>query len=165
MNTIEVKKTKRKLYILLILINLILVFVTYKIMPEIQNYPPNSENIDFQKSVEQFSHIEQYSIIFIVGTGIQIYALNRSLKNIYKFLNKYYKREKISYEEIQQTRKDCITVPYKFYILQIVVVLCLGMTVTLLMIYDGLAILKFFLMLLAITTLIEIMQFILIQKE
>ena len=165
MNTIEVKKMKIRLYILLILINLVLVFVTYKIMPEIQNYPPNSENSDFQKSVEQFSHIEQYSMIFIVGTGIQIFALNRLLKNIYKFLNKYYKREKISYEEIQQTRKDCITVPYKFYILQIVVVLFLGMTLTLLMIYDGLTILKFFLMLLAITTLIEIIQFILIQKE
>lgn len=165
MDTIEVKKMKRRLYTLIILVNLILIFVTYKVMPIIQNYPPNSENIAFQKSVEQFSHIEQYLMIFVIGTATHIFTLNRSLRKIYKFLNKYHKKEKISYEEIKQTRKDCITVPYKFYLLQIIIVLLLGMSLTLLMISDGLAILKFFLMLLAITTLIEIIQFILIQRE
>lgn len=165
MDTIEVKKMKRRLYTLIVLVNLILIFVTYKVMPIIQNYPPNSENIAFQKSVEQFSHVEQYLMIFVIGTAIHIFALNSSLRKIYKFLNKYHKKEKISYEEIKQTRKDCITVPYKFYLLQIIIVLLLGMSLTLLMISDGLAILKFFLMLLAITTLIEIIQFILIQRE
>lgn len=165
MNTIEVKKMRKRLYTLIILVNLILIFVTYNIMPVIQNYPPNSENIAFQKSVEQFSHVEQYLMIFIIGTAIHIFTLNKSLRNIYKFLNKYYRKEKISYEEIKKTRKDCITVPYKFYILQIVIVLILGMTLTLFLISDGLAILKFFLMILAITTLIEIIQFILIQRE
>lgn len=165
MNTIEVKKMKKRLYTLIILVNLILIFVTYKVMPIIQNYPPNSENIAFQKSVEQFSHVEQYIMIFIIGTVIHIFALNRSLRNIYKFLNKYHKKEKNSYEEVKQTRKDCITVPYKFYLLQIIIVLVLGMSLTFLLISDGLAILKFFLMLLAITTLIEIIQFIFIQRE
>ena len=165
MNTIEVKKIKKRLYMLIVLVNLILIFVTYKLMPIIQNYPPNSESIAFQKSVEQFSHIEQYLMIFIIGTAIQIYTLNRSLRNIYKFLNKYYKKEKIPYEEIKQTRDDCITVPYKYYLFQIVIVLILGMTLTLAMISNGLTILKFFLMLLAITTLIEIIQFIFIQRE
>lgn len=165
MNTVEVKKMKKRLYIIISIVNLILIFVTYKIMPVIQNYPPNSENILFQKSVEQFSHVEQYLMIFIIGTGIHIFTLNKSLKNVYQFLNKYYRKEEITYEEIKQTRKDCITVPYKFYILQIIIVLFLGMALTLLLISDGLAILKFFLMLFAITTLIEIIQFIFIQKE
>lgn len=165
MNTIEVKKMKKRLYTLIILVNLILIFVTYKVMPIIQNYPPNSENITFQKSVEQFSHVEQYLMIFIVGTSIHIFTLKRSLRNVYKFLNKYHRKEKISYEEIKQVRKDCITVPYKFYLLQIIIVLILGMSLTFLLISDGLAILKFFLMLLAITTLIEIIQFIFIQRE
>jgi len=165
MNTIEVKKMKRRLNTLIVLVNLILIFVTYKVMPVIQNYPPNSENITFQKSVEQFSHIEQYLMIFIIGTAIHIFTLKRSLRNVYKFLNKYHREEKISYEEIKQVRKDCITVPYKFYLLQIIIVLLLGMSLTFLLISDGLAILKFFLMLLAITTLIEIIQFIFIQRE
>lgn len=164
MNTMQVKKMKKKLYALVILINLVLIFVTYKVMPLIQNYPPNSENIAFQKSVEQFSHVEQYLMIFIIGTGIHIFTLNKSLKNVYKFLNKYYRKEEVSYEEVISVRKDCITVPYKFYLLQIIIVLVLGMALTLLLISDGLAILKFFLMLLAITTLIEILQFIFIQK-
>lgn len=165
MNTKEVKKMKLRLYILIILVNLILIFVTYKIMPIIQNYPPNSENITFQKSVEKLSHVEQYIMIFVVGTAIHIFTLNKSLKNIYRFLNKYHNKEKISYDEIKETRKDCITVPYKFYLLQIIIVLVLGMSLTFLLISDGLAILKFFLMLLAITTLIEIIQFTFIQRE
>ncbi len=165
MNTKEVKKMKLRLYILIILVNLILIFVTYKIMPIIQNYPPNSENIAFQKSVEKLSHVEQYIMIFVVGTAIHIFTLNKSLKNIYRFLNKYHNKEKISYDEIKETRKDCITVPYKFYLLQIIIVLVLGMSLTFLLISDGLAILKFFLMLLAITTLIEIIQFTFIQRE
>ena len=165
MNTTEVKKMKLRLYTLIIFVNLILVFVTYKVMPIIQNYPPNSENIAFQKSVEKLSHVEQYIMIFVVGTAIHIFTLNKSLKNIYRFLNKYHNKEKISYDEIKETRKDCITVPYKFYLLQIIIVLVLGMSLTFLLISDGLAILKFFLMLLAITTLIEIIQFIFIQRE
>ena len=165
MNTKEVKKMKLRLYILIILVNLILIFVTYKIMPIIQNYPPNSENIAFQKSVEKLSHVEQYIMIFVVGTAIHIFTLNKSLKNIYRFLNKYHNKEKVSFDEIKETRKDCITVPYKFYLLQIIIVLVLGMSLTFLLISDGLAILKFFLMLLAITTLIEIIQFTFIQRE
>lgn len=165
MNTTEVKKMKLRLYTLIIFVNLILIFVTYKVMPIIQNYPPNSENIAFQKSVEKLSHVEQYIMIFVVGTAIHIFTLNKSLKNIYRFLNKYHNKEKISYDEIKETRKDCITVPYKFYLLQIIIVLVLGMSLTFLLISDGLAILKFFLMLLAITTLIEIIQFTFIQRE
>lgn len=165
MNTTEVKKMKLRLYTLIIFVNLILIFVTYKVMPIIQNYPPNSENIAFQKSVEKLSHVEQYIMIFVIGTAIHIFTLNKSLKNIYRFLNKYHNKEKISYDEIKETRKDCITVPYKFYLLQIIIVLVLGMSLTFLLISDGLAILKFFLMLLAITTLIEIIQFTFIQRE
>ena len=165
MNTTEVKKMKLRLYTLIIFVNLILIFVTYKVMPIIQNYPPNSENIAFQKSVEKLSHVEQYIMIFVVGTAIHIFTLNKSLKNIHRFLNKYHNKEKISYDEIKETRKDCITVPYKFYLLQIIIVLVLGMSLTFLLISDGLAILKFFLMLLAITTLIEIIQFTFIQRE
>ena len=165
MNVKEVKKIKSKLYFLLIVINLVLLYCTYKVMPIIQNYPPNSENIAFQKSVEQFSHIEQYFMIFIVATSLHIFALNKALKNICNFLNKYHKKQKISYDEIKNVRKDCINVPYKFYIIQMIIVLVLGMTLTLILISNGLAILKFFLMLFAITSLIEIMQFILIQKE
>ena len=92
-NYIKAKTMKMKLYFLLILINLLLTVITYKIMPIIQNYPPNSENITFQKSVEAFSHIEQYALIFIIGTTLEIITLNRGLKNICKFLNKYNKEK------------------------------------------------------------------------
>lgn len=164
-NVKEVRKMKRNIYISIIIINLILLLASYKIMPIIQSYPPNSEVIEFQKSVEQFSHVEQYIMIFIVASFLQIFALNKMLKRTIKFLNKYYRNEKISYEEIKQVRIDCINIPYKFYIIQMAIILILGMTITFIMITGGLAIFKFFLMIFAITSLIEILQFIVIQKQ
>ena len=164
-NVKEVKRFKMKMYASIIIINLVLIFASYKIMPIIQNYPPNSEVIEFQKSVEKLSHIEQYIMIFIVASFLQIFALNNMLKNTVKFINKYYRNEEMSYEEIKQVRIDCVNIPYKFYIIQMIIVLILGMTITLVMINNGLAILKFFLMILAMTSLIEIIQFIVIQKE
>ncbi|MBE5806473.1 MAG: hypothetical protein E7313_07220 [Clostridiales bacterium] len=159
------KKIKKKLYICLLLINLVLIFCTYKLMPIIQNYPPNSESIVFQKSVEKFSHVEQYIMIFIVGSGLQIFALNKSLKNISKYLKNINDKKINSSEFTLKVRKDCVNVPYKFYIIQISIVLILGLAITFALISNGLAIFKFFLMIFAITSLIGILQFIIIQAE
>lgn len=164
-NVKEVKKIKKRIFISIIIINLILLFASYKIMPIIQSYPPNSEVVEFQKSVEKFSHIEQYIMIFLIASFLQIFSLNQMMKKSIGFLNKYYRNEEINYDEIKQVRKDCVNIPYKFYIVQMAIVLILGMTITLIMITGGLAIFKFFLMILAITSLIEIIQFIVIQKE
>ncbi len=161
----ETKIFKWKIYCFLIIVNFILLICTYLVMPVIQNYPPNSEVISFQKSVELLSHIEQYSILFIVGTILHIIALKKLMKRVFEFLNKYYNKEKIDYKEIEQVRKDCINIPYKFYILQMVIVLILGLGITLLLISDGLAILKFFLMLFSVISLIDIIQFIYIQGK
>ncbi len=165
MKNTESKKLRKKFNIFIVLVNLILILCSYKMMPMIQNYPPNSENMAFQKSVEQFSHVEQYIIIFVVMTGLHIFALNKLLKRVFRFLNKYENNESITYDEIKEVRKDCINIPYKFYIVQMIIVIILGMSLTFLLISDGLAILKFFLMMLAITSLIEIIQFIVIQRN
>ena len=66
MKNTESKKLRKKFNIFIVLVNLILILCSYKMMPMIQNYPPNSENMAFQKSVEQFSHVEQYIIIFVI---------------------------------------------------------------------------------------------------
>ena len=165
MKNTESKKLRKKFNIFIVLVNLILILCSYKMMPMIQNYPPNSENMAFQKSVEQFSHVEQYIIIFVVMTGLHIFALNKLLKRVFRFLNKYENNESITYDEIKEVRKDCINIPYKFYIVQMIIVIILGMSLTFLLISDGLAILKFFLMMLAMTSLIEIIQFIVIQRN
>ena len=164
-NVKEVKRMKIKIYLSIILINLVLLLVSYKIMPIIQSYPPNSEVIEFQKKVEKFSHIEQYALIFVIGSFLQIFALNTMLRRPVKFLNKYYKNEKIDYKEIKQVRKDCINVPYKFYITQMVITIFLGMIITFIMITGELAIFKFFLMIFSIISLIELIQFIIIQNQ
>src|SRR5574344_1519437 len=165
MNTREVKKFKWKIYLFLVIVNLILLFCTYLIMPTIQNYPPNSEVIEFQKSVEALSHIEQYSLIFIIGTLLHIFVLRKMMNNIFNFLNKYHSNKEISEKEIKKVRDDCLKIPYKFYIVQIFIVLILGIGLTLLLISDGLAILKFFLMLFSVISLIDIIQFMFIQKQ
>lgn len=165
MNIQEVKKFKRKIYSFLIIVNLILLVCTYLVMPTIQNYPPNSEVIEFQKSVEALSHLEQYGLIFLIGTLLHIFALSKMMKNVFGFLNKFYKKEKIDENELKKVRKDCLNIPYKFYVVQMIIVLMLGIGLTLLLISDGLAILKFFLMLFSVISLIDIIQFMFIQKQ
>lgn len=166
MNVKEVKHLKLKLYIFLIIINLVMLVCSSYIMPIVQNYPPNSENSAFQKSVEALTHIQQYSLIFLVATSLHILTLNHLLKRVFKFLNLYYsQKSKFSDAEIKKVRIDCLNVPYKFYFLQNGIILTLGLSFTLLLISDGLVILKFFLMLLAIISIISLMQFIFIQKQ
>lgn len=160
----ETRKFKAKIYSFLGIVNLAILICLYFIMPVIQNYPPHSESIEFQKSIEPFSHIEQYALLLIVATSLHIIALNFLLKRIYKFMDKYYSHEHISYEEVDLVRKDAISIPYKFYLVQMLIIILLGGIPTLLIISDGLTILKFFLMLVSIISLIGLMQYIYLQK-
>ena len=60
----QVKKLKLKVYTFVTLVDLIVAISMYIIMPIAQNYPPFSENIDFQKQVEAVTHIQQYMFLF-----------------------------------------------------------------------------------------------------
>ena len=107
-NTKEVRAFKWKFRFLVIIVDFITVLLTYYIMPLVQGFPPNSENLAFQKEVLPFTHIEQYMVVFALGITAHLVSFKLLMGKIYKYLNKYYRKEKISYNEIYEIRKTCI---------------------------------------------------------
>ena len=75
-DTKEVKKFKLKFTLFVLLVDATTVILTYYIMPIIQGFPPNAENIEFQKTVLPVIHIQQYLIVFILGASIHLFHSN-----------------------------------------------------------------------------------------
>ena len=120
-NTKEVNLLKGKMFFFLGLINLVIIACTYVILPVILNYPPYAENdIVFQNDVENLNHPMQYLILFVLTTFIFTLITNFLMQNIYTYLNHYYRKEPIKDNEIQKVRKDCLNIPYIFYISEII---------------------------------------------
>lgn len=155
-NTKEVKKFKLHFTLFVLLVDAITVILTYYIMPIIQGFPPNSENIEFQKQVLPVIHIEQYMIAFALGAGIHIFSFDILMKKIHNYMNKYYRHEKISYKEILDIRKRCINLPYQVSIIQLVLIVLIGIIFNFIMLASKLAILKFTLMIISIASVISV---------
>ncbi len=166
MNTKEVKKLKRKNFFFLGLINLIIIICTSIIMPVIFNYPPFAENdLEFQNTIEPLNHVQQYIVIFILLTIIFTIITNILMRNIYRFLNKYYRKQTIEIEEIQKIRKDCFNIPYIFYLSEIIVTWSVGIILSAVLGISNIIILKFALLLITILSLISLLQFMFLQKQ
>jgi len=165
-NTRQVKKLKIKNFFFLGLINLIIIISSSIIMPVIFNYPPFAEsNIQFQNEIEPLNHVQQYIIIFFILTIVFSIITNLLMKNIYKFLNKYYRKEQISFKEINEIRKDCLNLPYIFYISEIIITLLIGIILSASIGISNIIILKFVLLFLTILPLISLLQFMFLQKN
>ena len=128
-DTKEVKKFRWKFTSMVLIVDAIAVILIYFIMPLVQNFPPLSEDFAFQRDVQVLTHVQQYTVAYILGISIHLFSFSLLMRNIYKYLNKYYRKEKISYDEVQKVRKDCINIPYKVFFVQIalfsLILLCL----------------------------------------
>lgn len=155
-STKEVKKFKFKFTLFVLLVDAITVIITYYIMPIIQGFPPNSENIEFQKTVLPVTHIQQYLIVFVLGATIHLFSFNILMKKIHAYLNKFYKHEKITYKEIVDVRTNCINIPYQVSIIQLVLIVVIGIIFNFIMLASKLAILKFTLMIISIASIISV---------
>lgn len=154
--TKELKKFKFNFTLMVFIIDAIAVVIIYYIMPLVQNFPPFSEDFAFQARVQTFTHVQQYTIVFIIGLSIHLFSFKFLMKKIYKYLNKYYKKENISYKEIQEVRKDCINIPYKVFFAQMILIISIGIMFNFIMLANSFAILKFTLMIIAISSIISI---------
>lgn len=152
----KLKKVKINFALMILVIDAIAVIITYFIMPLVQNYPPFSEDFAFQDEVQQLTHIQQYSIVYIIGILIHLLTFNLLMKNIYKYLGKYYKGENIPYNEIKNVRKDCINIPYKVFFVQMALIITIGIIFNFIMLASAFAILRFTLMIIAIASIISI---------
>ena len=163
-NTKEVRAFKWKFRFLVIIVDFITVLLTYYIMPLVQGFPPNSENLAFQKEVLPFTHIEQYMVVFALGITAHLVSFKLLMGKIYKYLNKYYRKEKISYNEIYEIRKTCINIPYKVSIFQMILIVSIGIFFNFIMLASAFAILKFTLMIIAIASVVSIAMLVGTQK-
>ncbi len=160
----EVKKYKLKFAGFVILADLIAVVISYFIMPLVQNFPPYTEDFAFQDAVQPLTHIQQYSIALLLGVTIHLITFNLLTKKIYEYMDKYYKKEKISYQEIKRVRSDCINIPYKFFGFQILLFLTVGLLFNFIMLANLLSIVRFTLMIVSIAALLSILLLIVTQK-
>lgn len=163
-NTKEVKKQKLKFFGLVVIADFIAVMISYFIMPLAQNFPPYTENFAFQDAVQPLTHIQQYTIAFIIGVCLHMFSFKLLTKNIYKYMNKYYRKEKISYEEIKKVRTECINIPYKFFAFQIILFFTVGLFFNFVMLANALSIIRFTLIILSIASLLAILMLIVTQK-
>lgn len=163
-NTKEVKKQKLKFFGLVVIADFIAVMISYLIMPLAQNFPPYTENFAFQNAVQPLTHIQQYTIALIIGVCLHMFSFKLLTKNIYKYMNKYYRKEKISYEEIKKVRAECINIPYKFFAFQIILFFTVGLFFNFVMLANALSIIRFTLIILSIASLLAILMLIVTQK-
>lgn len=163
-NTKEVKRQKLKFFGLVVIADFIAVMISYLIMPLAQNFPPYTENFAFQDAVQPLTHIQQYAIALIIGVCLHMFSFKLLTKNIYKYMNKYYRKEKISYEEIKKVRAECINIPYKFFAFQIILFFTVGLFFNFVMLANALSIIRFTLIILSIASLLAILLLIVTQK-
>ena len=163
-NTKEVKRQKLKFFGLVVIADFIAVMISYLIMPLAQNFPPYTENFAFQNAVQPLTHIQQYTIALIIGVCLHMFSFKLLTKNIYKYMNKYYRKEKITYEEIKKVRAECINIPYKFFAFQIILFFTVGLFFNFVMLANALSIIRFTLIILSIASLLAILLLIVTQK-
>ena len=163
-HTKELENLKSKFIFMILIIDAIAVILTYFIMPLVQNFPPLSEDFAFQEKVQTLTHIEQYSLIYVIGISIHLLSFTILMRKIYNYLDKYYRNEKISYQEIKNVRKDCINIPYKVFFVQMILIIGIGVVFNFIMLASAFAILRFTLMIIAVASIISIILLIGTQK-
>ena len=93
-STKELKNFKLKFITMILLVDLVAVVVVYFIMPLVQNFPPLSENFAFQREVQPLTHVQQYTVAYILGISVHLISFRILMRRIYKYLNKHYRKEK-----------------------------------------------------------------------
>ena len=161
---VEVKKYKLKFFLLVCIADLIAVIMSYFIMPLVQNFPPHTENFAFQDAVQVLTHVQQYTIAFFMGITLHTISFNILMRKIYRYLNKYYHKESISYEEVLQVRKQCVNIPYKFYLFQILLFLAIGLFFNVIMLANLLSVIRFTLIILSIASMLSVLLLVVSQK-
>lgn len=163
-HTKELKNFKLKFILMICIIDAISVVLIYFIMPLVQNFPPLSEDFAFQKEVQELTHIQQYTVVYIIGVAVHLLSFSILMPRIYRYIDKFYRKEKISYAEIQAVRKDCINIPYKVFFVQLILIISIGIIFNFIMLASTFAIIRFTLMIIAIAAIISIILLIGTQK-
>lgn len=159
-NIKKLKKAQHRFIIGIVLVDLITVILTYFIMPVIQNFPPLSENLEFQRRVQPLTHVQQYSVVFLIGITVHLISFMVIMRKINQYLKKYYNYKEFTDKEILKIREMCQNIPYKVLIVQMSLFIVIGIIFNLIMLVRFFAILKFTLAIIAITAIVSLFTFI-----
>ena len=163
-NNKKLTNFKLKFLLMVLVVDAITVILLYFIMPLVQNFPPLSENIAFQEQLEELTHIQQYIIAYILCISVHTLSFFLLMRKIFSYLKKYYNNDKISYNEILSVRKDCINIPYKVFLVQMVLIIAIGMLFNFIMLVSSFTIMRFTLMIIVIASIISVILLIGTQK-
>ena len=163
-NNKKLTNFKLKFLLMVLVVDAITVILLYFIMPLVQNFPPLSENIAFQEQLEELTHIQQYIIAYILCISVHTLSFFLLMRKIFAYLKKYYNNDKISYNEILSVRKDCINIPYKVFLVQMVLIIAIGMFFNIIMIINLFNIIIFTLIIIVIASIISVILLIGTQK-
>ena len=155
---------KLKFFLMVCAVDGIAVVLLYFIMPLVQNFPPFSENLTFQSQLEELTHIQQYMIAFVLCVLVHSLSFFGLMKKIFNYLKKYYSKQRISYSEIMKVREDCINIPYKVFIVQMVLIIAIGLLFNFIMLVSAFAIMRFTLMIIVIASILSVILLIGTQK-
>ncbi len=119
------KKYKLKIYLKMILIDIIVVVAMALLVPVLSNYPPFSETPEFQLQIEAMTHTQQYIILGFLGVILHIAFIKIFFKDIFKFLKDKEEHKKIDKKQIEKVRLQCFRMNTKLFILQLIVLFLL----------------------------------------
>ena len=116
------KHIKRNIYGKLILLETVVILLMSFLVPKLSNYPPNSENIDFQRQIEPLSHNMQYVLLGSIGIVLYVLFVSIILKDVFDYIQNYKKRT-FSFEELENIRKKCFRFPKLIILVQLIVII------------------------------------------
>lgn len=116
------KHIKRNIYGKLILLEVVVIMLMNFLVPKLSNYPPNSENMAFQKQIEPITHDMQYLLLGFLGIVLYITFVSIILKDVFKYV-KNYDTVKHSFNELEHIRKKCFSFQKQIIFVQLIVII------------------------------------------
>ncbi len=116
------KHIKRNIYGKLILLEVVVIMLMNFLVPKLSNYPPNSENMAFQKQIEPITHNMQYLLLGFLGIVLYITFVSIILKDVFKYV-KNYDTVKHSFNELEHIRKKCFIFQKQIIFVQLIVII------------------------------------------
>ena len=119
------KHIRTKIYAKSIGLQIAIIIVMKFLTPMLSNYPPLSENYEFQKQIEALSHNEQYLMLGAMFILTQLIFIHFIFRKIFKYLKK--DKKKVTAKETEMIRETCFKIPRRLLISQTSILLAVLM--------------------------------------
>ena len=120
------KNFKLKIYLKILIIDILLIIVMSNLVPLLSGYPPYSEEASFQIQIEGLTHTQQYIAFGVFGIILHFLFITISFKDIFKFIKEYKLNNKnFSESFIKKIREQCFKINTKIILFQLLVLVVL----------------------------------------